>query len=251
VADPQERKTRASMADWLSLHAITAADCAALLPPESEQFAPTGKTFAEAAAVPTGYSPDEAWKIVTRSVVSHCSSLSDSIARLSANATVNMLPDLHKYPDPFTLHDGGNGYPYISCHYDEGVGSLMALAHECGHAVQCVESQANFVPPVIREVCAFLSEIACEALLSDCRPELRDPLQDMRTLLDQRYLRRYAKRLRDALHSDQQAYDYVWNYPLARLLARKAAERLTAEEIRALFRGDVPLAQLAAMATEA
>lgn len=164
---------------------------------------------------------------------------------MAENTVVNTNPDLKKFPDPFTLHDGGNGFPYVSCRYDGGIGSLISLAHEAGHAIQITASGGNLVPPVMRETAAFLSEAVCEALIEAERPDLSKAVARHRTALDARYLGRFAKRLRDSLPLEHAAYAYVWNYPLARLLAQCAPGHLTDSELNALFSGQMKVRDLA------
>ncbi len=240
-----ERSARHMLDDWLTLHGITADDCERLLSRIPGQPTISTADFAASAQVPSGHSAEEAWTFVNHAMARQCPSLSDVIKSVVVNTAVNPAPDRKRFPAPFTLHDGGNGYPYVSCHHDGGIGSLICLAHEAGHAIQSVMSGGAFVPPITREVAAFVSETACEALIDAECSGLSPAIGELRTALDARYLGRYARRLRKALSSAQENYDYVWNYPLARLLARGLTGPLACSECTALFSGRLPLRELA------
>jgi hypothetical protein len=150
---------------------------------------------------------------------------------------------------PVALEDGADARPQIHDHGPDAAPTItvpwrrgdardaLALAHELAHAVQIVASHARTpgaaMPPLAREVCAFLGERALAAHLGD-RPEGR-ALRAAWLAEDRIYLGQDAAALRAAFADPHAAYDYRWNYPVARWLARRAQALADPGEAAALL----------------
>ena len=154
-----------------------------------------------------------------------------------ALARTNFSPDETRFPRAFTLHDDGSGRPYVSCPYHGTVGDLMALAHEFGHALQITASQGAFMAPVLREVCAFISELAMIAALDSEDPSCGRLARDLWNADTRKQLTVDLAVLGAAIESDTAVYTYQWNYPVARILAIAAVRKLDEGSVGLLFEG--------------
>lgn len=120
---------------------------------------------------------------------------------------------------PHTI-DHGVGQPTeIRMAWRSSTSDLMCLAHELAHAVQLQLSAGSFMPPVARETCAFLGELAliewARGNDSDLAAKLLRVWQDE----NQRYFGDDCELLLSALGDPESAYSYRMNYPLARAAA--------------------------------
>ncbi|WP_372426252.1 hypothetical protein [Salinarimonas chemoclinalis] len=127
---------------------------------------------------------------------------------------------------PQTRDAGPRALPSIIVPWRTGSAEeALSLVHELAHAVQIVATHVHTpgatMPPVAREVCAFLGERAVLRHLSDGRE--RRALRAAWIRDDRTYLVADAQRLRAALASGGATYDYRWNYPVARWIARRSA----------------------------
>lgn len=196
----------------------------------------------------TGISADQIWDWCAQALGHAMPSRNADIQAALGRIDLNTEPDLEKYPHAFTLHDSGAGRPYVSVPYGGSARDILTLAHEFGHAIQILHTDAAFTPPVLREVCAFLSEswlidyVASfdKRLGADiCVPWRRSVAVDFGSRRDA---------LLAACAAPQTPYEYAWNYPLARRLAVEAAKNLTETEHWQLFCADYDVAALAAKA---
>lgn len=214
---------RDTLADWLDLHGLTGVDCEAILdaapPPQSAGM--------KLRNIEIGLSAGEVLELATTRLI-------DSLPAGSRDAvvaelqTVRIIIDAEKVKSlsgalrPLTVEDGGDGKPVILCPYQGRLRDALALAHEIAHALQYVRADA-FVPPVLRELFAFLGEHALvDALQGAGHPGAPQAAAHWQHQ-DGTFLATHAAILRDALGQPKSAYDYRWNYALARALFHRAA----------------------------
>lgn len=209
------------MAGWLALHDLTVTQCLRLLEgyplPDDSQ---TQKGVAQDRALVPGLSAIAAWDLVAEAVAMLVPEASSCVRQ---QASVCFDPAQRR---AFTLQDAGGGVLLVACPWSGRARDLLTLAHEFGHAAQIMASPPGVVlPPVLRETCAFLAEAAlvhhAERQASHRQaPVLQAPvLQALWQADTQRWLGRQARSLRQALIRPTEAYDYDWNYPVARALA--------------------------------
>lgn len=95
----------------------------------------------------------------------------------------------------------------------------ISLAHEFGHAAHYIFSGTDKIPPMVRETCAFLSELVVLDFLLENDCDLFAPPRRAWDAETDTYLGLYVDDLQSALGNSDAAYVYSWNYPLARLAA--------------------------------
>ena len=118
------------------------------------------------------------------------------------------------------------------------ISDLFVVAHEFGHALQIRASAGEFMPPVMREVCAFISEGALLSSFSNENALLADNLQEYWRISNQRYFGKLAIKLNRSLENNEAIYEYSWNYPIARFLALQISEKFSRELVWSVFSGD-------------
>lgn len=166
-----------------------------------------------------GLTVDDAWAFCAESMRVAFPDLKARIDKIEMEAPKCLKPKGTKHPKPFTYDLGFQKLPFVSLHYQERPADLLAMAHEFGHAVQIVASWQNGegqMPPVARETCAFLGELA---VIHHC--QVRFPLVPFaHRKADANYFGDTAQELKTAIQDSQAPYRYGWNYPIARLVAR-------------------------------
>lgn len=136
---------------------------------------------------------------------------------------------------PHTRDDGPECDPVVVMAWQNRPEDLMCLAHEVAHALQINLSGHAFMPPVAREVCAFLGELL---LLDWCRKSngsLCSHLLDVWREDNKQYLGEDVKSLAEKISEPKAPYHYRMNYPLARIMAVYLFENWTPKQIFDLF----------------
>jgi oligoendopeptidase F len=149
-----------------------------------------------------------------------------TIRIIQKNTPKCLLPLKKKSQRPFVV-DNEQSLPFISCYYTAKVADLIRIVHEFSHAVQIVASRAHqnsqntFMPPMLRECCAFLGEIALIDYFEKKNPGLFQQLKQVWFNDNLKYLLSDVKLLNIAINNNDSSYYcyYEWNYPIARLYA--------------------------------
>jgi len=136
---------------------------------------------------------------------------------------------------PHTLDCGTDAPPEIAVRTLESATDLLCLAHESAHAAQILLSRGSFMPPVTREVCAFLGEIGLVEWTRTHAPSLFPALAAAWMRDDSTYCGTDLEALSQALEDLQTPYEYRMNYPLARAAAVTLFESATPQVLRDFF----------------
>lgn len=228
---------KATMADWLALHGVTAQVCRAVLDR-------AGPVAAKGTDPIWPQDPDATWRLVadllTPCFPEQTPQTDDGLIGQTWARTQTDFSGAKWGPNrAFTLHDDGAGRPLVVVYPKGRLSDLTTLAHEFGHAAQIVACAGVAMPPVLREVCACLSEQLVLRGLA-----MRDPA---RARVAQNWLAgrslRQRQDLRAALDTPDAPYRYDWNHPLARAVVGGMAQMSAAERLR-LFSGHLPLIDL-------
>ncbi len=201
-----------TMADWLVLHGLTPESCLHLLGPEASEQVSAEHRPPEV-TVPSG---SDLWTLSSEILQVQAPALAAQIARTTEQTLTQFAPDTERFPRAFTLHDIGNGRPYVSCPCKGTAGDVIRVAHEFGHALQLMSGPP--LPPVLREICAFASEALVVRGLRDRNPKLAEVASAVLVANTRHDLGRLHQDLRARLSQPDCPYDYDWNYPLSRCL---------------------------------
>lgn len=136
---------------------------------------------------------------------------------------------------PHTVDRGGDTPPEVLLDWDGSPESQICLAHEAGHALQLMLSHGDFMPPVAREVCAFLAELAVISWADANDPALAADLRHVWNADTDLYLIDDRDELLAALADPTAQYQYRLNYPLARIAAVRLFREKSRENLSSLF----------------
>lgn len=236
IDHPQARQH--NLQDWLDLHGLDKDTCSRLLAEiarESEKI-PSRRSDADRRSL--GLDPDSVWIKVVSAICQllpdHQHVIEDTFQKSKKIA----VSGRGKSRRALTIDNGPAAYPTILYSYFGDISDLFVVAHEFGHALQVRASEGVFMPPVMREVCAFLSEAA---LLSACSRESAFVVENSLNYWhksNQHYLGHVAIILKKALKDTESRYEYAWNYPIARLLAIHISNGCSSDIIWKVFRAD-------------
>ena len=222
-----------TMTGWLSCNRLDPARCRALLdlsgPPTPDTVGNFNGTFHP--------DSDTALRIVADAFGAAFAGVVPAAGPASGIATWHLTPSPGKPNIPFTLDRGADMPPLVSLHWRATPADPLALAHEYGHAAQIAATHATGsgpMPPLAREVCAFLAELALLDQMSGWR-DTRQALHAAHMADDTIYLGRDATALRAALEDPVRPYDHRWNYPPARILAGRLFTGSDRQRLAALY----------------
>ncbi len=225
-----------SLSDWLTLHELDAVTCRRFLDTIDWQPAGAPAAHEEPNSDYPALDPEVAWVRAAeglRTLFPEHQGVIDDTFEKSEKIIVDQGGA--KSPKGLTLDNGPEAYPTIVCSYRGEPSGFLVMAHEFGHAVQIRASHGKFVPPVLREVCAFLSESALLSHTRQCDPERYTYLLQVWHEDNNKYLGAQRDRLQAALRRPDAPYKYFWNYPIARHLAIQISRCGSPDWIWSLF----------------
>ena len=239
VDDSQHRQH--SLSDWLTLHELDPASCRRTLDAMTREAAGRPATREGSSAAYRAPELEIAWRRTVDAMRAFLPEHRNIIDDTFENTARIAVDRTDKPGKAVTIDNGPAAYPTILFSYRGEPSDFLIVAHEFGHALQLRASQGRFVPPIMREVCAFLSE---GALLSETRRN--DPARHVylsRAWRDdnRRYFGAQRDRLRAALPRLDTPYAYSWNYPVARYAASQIAARCSQYRIWSIFEGKTSL----------
>lgn len=233
------QSTRHNLGDWLALHQLDVATCEAALdamgqPLEGEPAPPAGVSSACQVLDLEG-----AWLCTAAAMRSFLPAQQGIIDETIANTVRIAVEPRGASRKAVTLDNGAAAYPTIVLSYRGDGADLLVVAHEFGHALQIRASKGRFVPPVMREVCAFLGEGALLSHLREADVAQHRALAALWHHHNRKYLETQKQRLRNDLQNPGTPYRYLWNYPLARQLAIHTLAGADQAWVWSIFEGKV------------
>jgi hypothetical protein len=235
---------RHTLSDWLALHELDPVACRRILQAIPQEVI-TEWTGQECPAL-EGHElcPEGAWLRTAdamRAFFPAQRSIIDETFEKTSKIHVNQRSKSRR---ALTLDNGPTAFPTIFYSYRGEVSDSLIISHEFAHALQIRASCGKFVPPIIREVCAFIGEWS---LLSHTKPG--DAGQHRRLSQvwhedNRKFFGTHQQRLRSALLRLEMPYRYSWNYPIARYLAIRISERWSRDQMWKLFEGDLSVQEV-------
>ncbi len=235
---------RHTLADWLALHEIDPPFCRHILRAAAEEAAGAPNDQAEPVREEPALDPERAWHSVVEAMCNCLPAqrrfIEESFEKISRKPVSSANPARRA----LTLDNGSTSYPTI-IYTDRGKSSdMLLMAHEFAHALQIVASGGKFVPPVAREVCAFIGEAALLSRLRQTDDIRYAGLRQVWRRDDRKYLISDGRDLESALDNPDSAYRYNWNYPIARHLANRTCGAHDPQRAWGIFQGSLSVRQI-------
>ncbi|XAT61234.1 toxin-activating lysine-acyltransferase [Rhodobacteraceae bacterium Araon29] len=228
-------KRRYFMIDWLNLHGLTSSDVQKYCSVITLSYQPDSINFSfNSPAKGLRFHFDKSLKYLV---------LPSLKALLGSTVTTNY--DLskikivqHKAGElelPFTEWNDKTNAPIVHLVWSGTADDLICLAHEIAHAAQMILSKQSFMPPLAREVCAFLGELALIRFSKNQSSDWYLGLQAVWHTENQRYFASDVTLLADDLNAAAPPYNYRYNYPLARVAAMSLFATSSSDQLADFF----------------
>lgn len=228
---------------WLELHCLTPAAVSTVL----NDLTPEGRA-AQTPSNATTLSAKDAWALAMEALTKKFPGNAQSIERAAHAIELECVAEGEDVQQPFTLDRSPDKAPLVSIRYSVSAADILAVAHEFGHAVQLTLGGGRFIPPIQREIAAFLSELALLEYSATAHSPIAADLQAAHSADDLVYLHADATQLARALGDPGTPYSYRWNYTIARVLAAKSYDGQGADTLWNTFLGKEGITRL--MATD-
>lgn len=138
---------------------------------------------------------------------------------------------------PYTEWSDNDNAPVIHLVWSKSVGDLICLAHEMAHAAQMILSENSFMPPIGREICAFLGELAFIHCMRQHNATLYRALRSAWHSGSKYYFFEDTDMLVASLKKLSTRYTYRHNYPFALVAGMFLFSTRSPSELRELFAG--------------
>ncbi len=166
------------------------------------------------------------------------------LQHVANNTTVRFCTKTGSRQKTYTQLDPDTGRISVTCFQSSSPKMVLDLAHEFGHAIQFSVMQRRFSPPIHREVCAFISELAMIDYLRDNNAALHRQTCSIWWRMNRKYLGTHCHALLNAFGSTA-PYRYTWNYPIARVCAQQLYSFAPKTALWSLYEGHNPISLLA------
>ncbi|KZL17210.1 RTX toxin acyltransferase family protein [Pseudovibrio axinellae] len=212
-------KLKHTTLDWLDLHELTSEEALKYCDLISVKYQP-GTSISDIRDNTDGliFDLDQSLEyLILPSINDLLHTPHDFIDALSRVKVIRYKPGEIKLP--YTEWCAETNIPIVHLIWSGKPQDLVCLAHEMAHAAQMMLSRGKFMPPVAREVCAFLAELALIQFVKEQSNTLYQKLCAVWHHENQRYLGSNVAQLAADLRAGLSLYTYWHNYPLARVAA--------------------------------
>lgn len=235
--------TRHTLAEWLALHELDAPSCRKLLNEgaarcRAEATEPDRSADLEIEALDLA----DAWDFVHDAMCAFFPAQRHAIAAAFETVDRLRLDARETTRRGLTLNDGG--VPKIFYIFEGKPSDLLVMGHEFAHALQLVQRRERFMPPMMREVCAFIGEHAVLRHADAADAALAGALLSRMKQDTRKYVLSDGKKLLSSLDDLTAPYRYAWNYPIARYLADRIATGSATGWIWKMFEGQLSVRQI-------
>jgi hypothetical protein len=235
---------RHSLSDWLTLHELDVVTCRGLLEAAAQEGADGSRPTPPLSIEGKVFDPEAAWTRAAEAMRQFLPGHNVIIDEIYKHTVRVMLNSRGTRKKALTVDNGPTSYPAIFFRHSNEPSDALIVAHEFGHALQLRASQGRFVPPVMREVCAFISEAT---LLAHAQHNSDADWLDLSITWqkdDRRYFGSRLESLEQALPRMETPYSYAWNYPIARYLASRLRILYFPDMIWRAFEGRLSLREV-------
>lgn len=235
VVHPQSEQH--NLGDWLDLHGLDRQTCLHLLDEIMGESAKIPAYPSDPVKQSLSLDPDGVWKKIISAMCRFMPEHESVIEETFQRSTKIAVAARGKSRRALTIDHGPAKYPTIMYDYSGEISDLFVVAHEFGHALQIRASEGKFMPPVMREVCAFFSEGALLAACSNENSFISENALNYWHKSNRRYFGYLAIELQKSLNNVDDIYQYGWNYPIARFLALRISASFSRDLVWDVFRG--------------
>lgn len=228
---------RHTLSDWLDLHELDAVTCQRILHAAQPDLADVSAGPKRLAHETSRLDLESAWLRIAEAMRAFFPAQRSVISDTLEKTTKTLVDRPDERRRALTLNNGPIAYPTIIYSFNGEAADVVVMAHEFAHALQIRASGATFVPPIIREVCAFLGEWALLSHVFQLDEPHYHSLVHVWQKDNLKFLATGRDRLKSALLQPDLPYQYSWNYPISRHLAIETARSWPRDRIWALFEG--------------
>jgi hemolysin-activating ACP:hemolysin acyltransferase len=221
------------LADWLDFHDLSYWETASILAMEPDIAEPCERLESIDIDRPTGISFQSAWQLASDALLQSFSFLNTQISEVEKNCVVELGRGIR----PNTIDHGSHQFPEVRLDYQERIPDFINVAHEFSHALQLFVRKNVLIPPSVREVAAFLGEMALLEHLTTLSHPASELVGNEWHHQNKKYLGSDLRALNDDLRRPHALYNYRQNYPPARILAYFLFRSVNREKLRAVFEG--------------
>jgi hypothetical protein len=230
---------RHSLADWLVLHDLNPLACRQILAAMPREVATARVEWKRSPVERRARDPEAAWLRTADAMRTFFPAQRSTIDDTLQGTVRVILDEPIKTRRALTLDNGPTAYPTVIYSYRSQPADYLMIAHEFAHALQIRASRGKFVPPIVREICAFLGENALLCHWVHSHAEQYRSIRQVWNDHNQRFFGTYRAQLEVALSQPNTSYSYTWNYPIARYLAIKTSQLYSPDWLWTLFEGEL------------
>ena len=234
-----------TQSDWTAVHKATASDIMSAMRLIERTYARSGnqEDYPKTNRAICHLSSQQAWFLAADSLSEIFPVASEIIHDVQCNCERDLSADSGRKGEPYTLDRGRDVYPYVSLHYKGRASDIITVAHEFSHAVQIHTGPDRFIPPILREIAAFIGELALLEHLKTTNSDIEGVIRAAWHRDNSIYFGEDTNNLYLALSEPDSPYTYRWNYPVARVLAEHLFGLLEKRELWQVFTGHWTLVQ--------
>ena len=238
--------TQNSVQAWIDLHCLSRHELSRYIEQNCLISGKHGGRLSRTGKVhPKLLKASEAWNLASQALREAFPSLDKEITEVADNCFTQFgAPESAL---PCTEAKGSNGYPYVSMCFSGTAADILCVAHEFGHALQYLLADGKFVPPIQREIAAFVSELTFMQFAKQHLGELNENLKQAFTQDTEIFFENDANELLAILRKSNLSntpYNYRMNYPVARAIALYSFHNLLPKEFESVFRGRLRIKDL-------
>lgn len=209
-----------SLYKWLEFNRITLDEVHCILAKRPKAVSTVNKSIFEFGSPRLGIiNPDDAWHYVSKALSHFFPSQKIIIESVEKNTITCFFSKLPRQQQAKTIDEGKPNYPKVFCTYSGQPGELITMAHEFSHALHIMSTVEEDTPPISREICAFIGELALLEYSKQTDLCMHRALKEAWRFQNIYYLGTSSVHLKTALSQEKAPYNYTWNYPIARTIA--------------------------------
>lgn len=236
-----------SISEWQSLHGLNSLwHWQDLLREQIDKTSKVIKSQQTSTSQKTHFSGDQVWVLVADAFRDKFPNKQREINTVEQNCKRDFSPAISTKDVAYAIPGRAGQLPSVRVPFDGTIASVLAVAHEFGHAVQFACSRRPFITPIVREMAAFVSTRLFIDYIEKTDVELAISLTSSLANDEKTYLVKNGQQLLRDAEKPGATYQYQHNYPLAWLAAVEAIRWDNKVILWEIFRSHIPANALCA-----